>query len=250
MAKVLVSKEHELPKGFFKEYMKILNRGLSDGMGNRGEHSGKPGKVCIEAAVCWALGEDHTDNPKCVSPTIRLFGIELNDSMYVNDKVRAKGLRDFGIAQLGSKGTVNAREFRRVMKEKIIREIIPVLAMEKELSGYSLITEGAKIAAQQGHLRGFGTSRSFKYYHTKDPYSAFLNLLYCVNRLTATTYPQRLIGFVSTLNNSLWAIKARGQFVDNSKQAREKYFYLLTKITVDTLKELNSPGCKYLSKVN
>jgi hypothetical protein len=39
----------------------ILARGLSHGLGTRGE------SVCIEAAICETLGVEHGDDPGCVA---------------------------------------------------------------------------------------------------------------------------------------------------------------------------------------
>lgn len=42
-----------------KRYDKVLTRGLCTGMGSR------TGQMCIEAAVCYALGLNHDDDPGC-----------------------------------------------------------------------------------------------------------------------------------------------------------------------------------------
>jgi len=38
-----------------------------------------PGQMCVEAAVCFALGLEHGDDPGCVSPVLRQLKIGLND---------------------------------------------------------------------------------------------------------------------------------------------------------------------------
>ena len=84
-----------------KLYDKIIARGLSTGVGRR------DGQMCIEAAICTVLGLDHGDDPKCVAASVRSFKISLNDSQWSSTEARAAGLRDLGLAQLGSLGVVD-----------------------------------------------------------------------------------------------------------------------------------------------
>jgi hypothetical protein len=44
-----------------------------------GAHTSRGDGVCLEEAVAWWAGEDHTDHPKCVSPVLAAFGRRLND---------------------------------------------------------------------------------------------------------------------------------------------------------------------------
>ena len=88
-----------------EEFDCILACGLSKGLGQRDN------QVCIEAAICQTLGLPHSDDPGCVADTVRAFKIALNDSKWSSPKARAEGLRDLGLAQLGSKGVVGNVEF-------------------------------------------------------------------------------------------------------------------------------------------
>lgn len=102
----------------------ILARGLSAGLG-------EPGKqVCIEAAICEALNLPHGDDPKCVAIAVRAFKIRLNDANWSSPAARSAGLRDLGIAQLGSLGVVNDIKFARRMVHGTIRILIPTLFRE------------------------------------------------------------------------------------------------------------------------
>src|SRR5882762_3359604 len=84
------------------KFDKILERGLCTGVGTR------DGQMCIEAAICAALDLPHGDDPQCVEPAVRAYKIALNDAPYwVSPASRAKGLRDLGIAQIGSRGVVD-----------------------------------------------------------------------------------------------------------------------------------------------
>src|ERR1700721_260365 len=89
----------------------ILERGLCKGVGER------DGQMCIEAAVCAAMDLPHGDEPTCVEPAVRKFKIGLNDSNWSSPAARAAGLRDLGIAQIGSLGVVNGAEFSKLLAE-------------------------------------------------------------------------------------------------------------------------------------
>ena len=99
----------------------ILEKGLSRGVGRRDV------QVCIEAAICQTLNLPHGDDPQCVSHAVRKFKICLNDSPWSSPQSRAKGLRNLGLAQLGSKNVVDDVEFTKRLSEKLIRVLIPAL---------------------------------------------------------------------------------------------------------------------------
>src|ERR1700689_1981484 len=113
--------EIDLKKFDVEKFDSILARGLSTGLGKRGE------QVCIEAAICETLGLEHSDDPECVSAAVRSFKIRLNDSRWSSPIARANGLRDLGLAQLGSLGIVNDKEFAKRLAEKTIRILVPAL---------------------------------------------------------------------------------------------------------------------------
>lgn len=96
--------------------LEVVDAGLVDGMGHP-----EPGSMCVEAAVCYAMGEPHSDQPKCVLPAIRDTKIELNDDEiwykakgHVT-KTRAEGLRRLAIAQLGSKGKITTDQWNKAI---------------------------------------------------------------------------------------------------------------------------------------
>src|SRR6185503_557973 len=89
----------ELTQAVAQKVLDTVDAGLVHGLG-------KPiaGQMCVEAAVCFALGIPHSDNPPCVGAAVRAFKIALNDSKWSSNAARAKGLRRVAIAQLGSDG--------------------------------------------------------------------------------------------------------------------------------------------------
>ena len=101
----------------------ILGRGLCHGQGDPSK------QMCVEAAVCYAMGLPHGDNPPCVGEAVRFFKMSLNDSTWSSDLARANGMRKIAIAQLGS-NTLDQVEFARIISEKTIRILIPTLFRE------------------------------------------------------------------------------------------------------------------------
>ena len=92
----------------------------------RGKGIPIPGSMCVEAAVCFAMGLPHSDEPTCVSPAIRALKIRLNDSDWSSDSARAKGMRRLALVQLGSAGAVDDNDFARRIAEMTIRKIVPI----------------------------------------------------------------------------------------------------------------------------
>lgn len=80
-----------------RRVLEVVDAGLSHGVGDP-----IPGKMCVEAAVCYALGQAHGDDPICVDQYVRTFKITVNDENWSSKKARAIGLRRIAIAQLGT----------------------------------------------------------------------------------------------------------------------------------------------------
>ena len=99
----------------------LLTHGLVKGIGIQ-----EPGKMCVEAAVCYALGLPHSDDPGCVSPVLRRLKISLNDARWSSNIARAEGLKRLALVQLGSKGVLDDGEFVRRVIDVTIRRIVPV----------------------------------------------------------------------------------------------------------------------------
>ena len=77
----------EITQAIATKVLETVDAGLCSGVG-------KPilGKMCVEAAVCYALGLPHGDDPDCVALALRAFKIKLNDKIWSSNEARAKGL--------------------------------------------------------------------------------------------------------------------------------------------------------------
>ena len=114
MSQQVVTKSH------YEKFVSLLDHGLVSGLGKQ-----EPGKMCIEAAWCCALGLPHGDDPGCVGAAVRAYKIRLNDSLWSSNAARANGMLKLGIAQIGS-DQLDQTEFRKRIVEATIRRIVPI----------------------------------------------------------------------------------------------------------------------------
>jgi hypothetical protein len=138
----------KITKTIAKKVLKIVDTGLVCGLG-----SPIPGRMCVEAAVCFALGEPHGDSPSCVDEVVRSFKIRLNDSAWSCDAARTKGMRRIAVAQLGSKDVINVRLFHTLVCELTIRRVVPFALRQaascKGNSGHKAALEKAATRCEQ-----------------------------------------------------------------------------------------------------
>ena len=90
--------------------------------------SPKPGHMCVEAAVCFAYGLPHSDTPPCVGSSVRSEKIALNDGPWSGVEARTRGLRYVAVAQLGS-NELNQAVFLQKLAKRVLSEfVIPLIA--------------------------------------------------------------------------------------------------------------------------
>ena len=133
-----------------KKVLATVDAGLVSGLGTL-----QPGKMCVEAAVCYALGLPHGDNPACVAPSLRKLTIRLNDSNWSSDTARAKGMRKLAVLQLGTAGVLDEKEFLRRVVDMTIRKIVPrallsAAGMKDNAAHKENLKSAAKKCAEEG----------------------------------------------------------------------------------------------------
>ena len=90
-----------------KKLLELTNPGLCNGAGD-----GTPGNMCVEQAVALTFGEPLNDTPTCVDGDVQRFSIMINDlGGWPSNAIRAKTMRRFAIAQLGSAGVIDGKVF-------------------------------------------------------------------------------------------------------------------------------------------
>lgn len=112
----------KITKPKVKKLIKTVQAGLCSGLGEP-----EPGNMCVEAAVCYALGLPHGDNPICISPVLRRFKISLNDAKWSTNQARAKGLLRLAVLQLGTDTNFDDVKFISEIVIRLVREIISEL---------------------------------------------------------------------------------------------------------------------------
>lgn len=134
----------EVTKDHARKIVELLRHGLVQGVGKP-----EPGKMCVEAAVCYALGEPHGDEPSCVGAAVRAYKIRLNDAAWPSDKDRAEGLREIAVAQLGS-DILDQREFAKRVALKTIQQILPIAfrAAAYAVPSHAEALSGAAVACE------------------------------------------------------------------------------------------------------
>lgn len=115
----------EADESVAERVLAIVDRGLVRGMGQP-----KPGKMCVEAAVCYAMGRSHSDQPECVDYSVRNFKIDLNDRRgWSSVQARGQGMRALAIAQLGS-NKLEDNAFRKQLISIVTSMLAVLLAAE------------------------------------------------------------------------------------------------------------------------
>lgn len=190
-------------KTFIPKYHKLLDRGLSSGIGSR------DGQMCVEAAVCAALGLPHGDEPHCVDPSVRAFKIALNDAAWSSPQARAQGLRRLGIAQVGSLGKIPPYEFAKRLTEKTTRVLLPTLFREV-LADYPECLVAADRCEREGT---------------------------CEAARSAETAAEAARAARAASTKTAEAV---------ARAKADRYLILSANLAVETLVELQSPGCEYM----
>jgi hypothetical protein len=116
-----------LNKAAARAVLKVVDAGLVKGLGEP-----VPGKMCVEAAICFALNLPHGDQPRCVAAFIRSYKIKINDARWSSNAARTSGMRRAAIAQLGSdfldlpENRERRKECVRFIVEQTIRRVLPL----------------------------------------------------------------------------------------------------------------------------
>ena len=111
----------EINEAVARKILQTVDAGLVCGVGEP-----IPGQMCVEAAVCYALGLPHGDDPSCVGTAVRAFKIGLNDSAWSSSAARAQGMRALAVAQLGS-DVIDQQQFSGLLLLRTIQKLCPVL---------------------------------------------------------------------------------------------------------------------------
>lgn len=224
----MVTQEIDFPK-IIPIFDKILEKGLCQGAGSPN------GQMCIEQAVCCSLGLKISDRPACVTAEVINFKIRLNDCHWSSPNARAKGLRNLGIAQIGSLGVISHYAFNGRLQEKFIKILIPNLIRRFFNDQQSCLDVATKCEL-------FPTVDSCsEAYRIIDGYA--LNnsvevsiIIHNVLKIYPCNLTERLFKIFSSLDNPL----------TNVGCSNDENLLLMAKIGLEILQELRSPGCAWI----
>lgn len=216
----------EITSELAQKVLNLVDQGLVKGLGIP-----KPGKMCVEAAVCYALGEPHSDNPSCVSPAVRRFKIRLNDAPWPSNEARTRGMRKLAIAQLGSESVVDDSQFTDYVVEQTIKRLIPVLFREIAPI-YPTQTEAMLAAADRCEREG--------------TLEAALNARYAADAAHAAAAAHAAHAAAYAHAAYAYAYAAAAAHAAAAYAGGEKCLLLSAEIALEALKLCKSPGCEFL----
>lgn len=211
--------------------LKLLSFGLVGGLGDPG-----PGKMCVEAAVCYAMGEGHGTNPSCVAEDVRSIKIGINDlSGYSSDSMRGRILRHMAIAQLGSiRSEFNVVKFHKHLDTHITREI--------------LVPAMCKISKNKAYRRLLAN------FYTMPVSNALEKMETALNDAKEGSFLHDFFGdywdewrsFEDGVQNAASNIEILD---DNPYELNDRVLTKLARIVVDALRAGGSPGIKLMDKL-
>ena len=216
----------------------------------RGKGIPIPGSMCVEAAVCFAMGLPHSDEPTCVSPAIRALKIRLNDSDWSSDSARAKGMRRLALVQLGSAGAVDDNDFARRIAEMTIRKIVPIaLRAAAVLHPAAEHKTALEVSAKLCELEGAGSAA---WSAARPAWSA---------AASARSAAESAWSAARSAAESAWSAESARSAAESAWSAAESAGSAAESAAVDTvlsgfaesvvqvLIEMKAPGCQWLDLV-
>jgi hypothetical protein len=221
----------------------ILARGLSLGLGMR------DGQMCIEAAICAALDLPHGDDPGCVDPAVRAYKIRLNDSSrWRSPRSRAEGLRDLGIAQLGSRGVIRGDVFVARLAEQTIRVLIPTLFREIFPNRPACLAAADQCEREGTREAGWEARKAADVAFASDSAAARASFAaaaatYAADAATAAAADAAAAAYAAYAASDVDAASAADAA---SASMSERYLRLSASLALGVLRDLKSPGALWL----
>ena len=210
-------------KTLANKVLETVDAGLTKGMGKP-----IPGQMCVEAAVCFAMGLPHSDNPTCVGKAVRAFKIHLNDASWSSNVARATGMRKLAVAQLGS-DKIDQVEFAKLVSIGTVNRLIPELFQDivkqypEHKDRFNNVAKRCKEASSLDEAREAADAAN----------AAAANA--AANAADYASY---------AANAANYAANAA------ANAAADKYLAISAEIALEALIKLKSPGCEYLYLTN
>ncbi len=232
----------EITKDVVTKLLQVVDAGLVNGMGKP-----EPGHMCVEAAVCYALGLPHGDDPQCVAPALRSLKIKLNDSNWSSSAARAKGLRRLAVAQLGSKGNLDAKEFATRCAVLATKTSVPlalraVASIHKDPKHVQALKDAANRCETEGTRDSALAAREVAQKARADAYAAAAYAAYAAYAAAAAAYAAAYAADAAAAA----AYAAYAADAAAKKTARDKSLADFAEGVVQILIEMKVPGVQWL----
>ena len=226
-----------------RRVLEIVDAGLVCGQGIP-----EPGKMCVEAAVCYALGQPFGDEPKCVHPVVRCFKIALNDKSWSSNQARAKGMRRIAIAQLGSiDAGFDSVKFLAILSELTIRRIVPMaLRSAASVKGNESHRETMEDAAARCEMEGTRES-ALAARKSADAAAAAAYAYADADAAAAAAYAADYAYAAAYAAAYADAAAYAAAYAD--ADAKDKYLTICAEIGVDALRAAGSHGIKLMDEL-
>ena len=207
-----------------RKVLSTVDAGLVRGLGKP-----IPGQMCVEAAVNYAIGNKHGDDPKCVGKAVRDFKIKLNDCDWSSNEARTEGMRRLAIAQLGS-DSLDQMEFGKLLFLRGTQQLLSwVFRQEaKRLKDKKL----DDLASRMEQAQSFDEARSV----AKDAYTYAYTCAYAYAYTYTYAYAYAYASTYAYAYDAAYAYAKRG----------DKLLRITAQVGLDVLIEMKSPGCKWL----
>ena len=224
--------EMEITREIAAKVLEVVDAGLVSGVGNP-----VPGQMCVEAAVCYAMGLPHGDDPYTVSTVLRALKIRLNDSTWSSARSRATGLRRLAVAQLGSQGVLDDIEFGRRVVELAIRKQVPI-ALRAAAKMHPSKKQRAKLLAAAATCERQGTRQAADdAAHTAADAAAYA----AADVAADAAYAAYASAAYGDIDYAAYAAEAAAD-VQNDRSLSE-----FAEDIVQILSDMNAPGCVWLN---
>lgn len=226
----------ELTKQHAVKVLAVVDAGLVIGLGTP-----VLGNMCVEAAVCFALGLPYGDHPACVGAAVCKFKISLNDACWSSNTVRTKGLRKLAIAQLGS-DTIDQNKFSQILIKLTIQRLLPFLYRDLAATP-KIATHKVELLAAADRCEQDGTKESAwqaqKAAAAASAYAASAYAATCAAAAACATCASAAACAASTYAAAC-----------ATTAMRDSILFLIADIGLEALKQCESPGYQWLDLVD
>jgi hypothetical protein len=229
-----------------RKILELLSHGLVSGLGEP-----VPGKMCIEAVVNHALGRPHGDDPGCVAEPLRRLKIRLNDSSWSSNAARAKGLTRLGLAQLGSKGVLDTREFKTRVNTLRIQMLVPIrfrIAAKKQKNAeHRGLLDAAALMLEQSPTRENCIKARDTACKVRDAAAdAYADAAAAAAAAADAAYAAAYADAAAAAAAYAYADAAAYADADADAAARDKVLGDFAEAVVQILIDMKAPGCQWL----